>query len=351
MEIRRRELLKVGAAAGASIALNGLPLNAFANGKDTKIGTGGTEPGQWIPSTCQGCTQWCPIELFVQNGRAVKVRGNQLSKVNNGYCCVRGHLILQQIYDPDRIKVPMKRTNPQKGRGIDPKFVPISWDEAMGTIAEKMMELRKNNESHKFMLMRGRYSPLTTYIPYGTVAKVFGSPNNLSHSSICAEAEKFGPYYTEGFWGYRDYDLTRTKYLLIWGCDPLSSNRQVPNAITKFGSLLDQATVVVVDPRLSTSAAKAHEWLPVKPGEDGALATAIAHVILTQGLWKGEFVGDFKEGKNIFKAGQTVDETAFVEKYTHGLVKWWNIELKDRTPEWAAKVTLIPKEKIIRVAG
>ena len=128
MEIKRRDFLKAGMAAGATIALNGFTLNAFANGKDQKIGVGGTEPGQWTPSTCQGCTQWCPVEFFVQSGRAVKVRGNQLCKANNGYVCPRGHLMLQELYDPDRVKVPMKRTNPQKGRGIDPKFVPISWD-------------------------------------------------------------------------------------------------------------------------------------------------------------------------------------------------------------------------------
>ena len=62
--------------------------------------------------------------------------------------------MLQELYAPDRIKVPMKRTNPQKGRGVDPKFVPISWDEAMDIIADKMMELRKNNETQKFMLLR-----------------------------------------------------------------------------------------------------------------------------------------------------------------------------------------------------
>jgi anaerobic selenocysteine-containing dehydrogenase len=143
MEIKRRDFLRLSLVAGATAALGGPTLNAFANGKDTKEGSGGTEPGQWIPSTCQGCTAWCPAEFFVQSGRAVKVRGNQLCKANNGYVCPRGHLMLQELYDPDRVKVPMKRTNPQKGRGIDPKFVPISWDEAMDIIAEKMMELEK----------------------------------------------------------------------------------------------------------------------------------------------------------------------------------------------------------------
>ncbi|MBI2354578.1 MAG: molybdopterin-dependent oxidoreductase [Deltaproteobacteria bacterium] len=348
MKLKRRDFLKVTAAAGA-VATVGLPrLNAFAAANAPAEGN--APKGEWIASTCQGCTAWCPVEFLVQDNRIVKVRGNQLSKANSGYVCPRGHLMIQQTYDPDRIKVPMKRTNPAKGRGIDPKFVPISWDEALDSIADRMMELRKNNEPHKFMYMRGRYSPTSTDLAYGSIAKVFGSPNSFSHSAICAEAEKMGPGYTQGFFGYRDYDLAKTKCLVIWGCDPLSSNRQVPNAINKFSDILDRGTVIAVDPRMSTSVAKAHDWLPIKPGTDGALAAAIAHVLLAEGMWSREFVGDFKEGKNLFKAGATIDEAAFEEKQTHGLIKWWNLELKEKTPAWAAKITLIPEEQIVRTA-
>jgi anaerobic selenocysteine-containing dehydrogenase len=348
MKIRRRDFLKLSAAAGAAATVGKPALHAFAETASEKAMIG-EKPGKWMASTCQGCTTWCPIEIFVQDGRATKVRGNQLSKANNGYCCVRGHMIVQQIYDPDRIKTPMKRTNPEKGRGVDPKFVPITWDEAMDTIADKIMELRKNNETHKYLLMRGRYS-YNNDLLYSNLTKVIGSPNNISHSAICAEVEKMGSFYTEGFWGYRDYDLDNMKYLIVWGCDPLSSNRQIPNAVNKFGNLLDQGTVVAIDPRMTSAATKAHKWLPIKPGEDGALAAAMAHVILTSGLWNKGFCGDFKDGKNLFKAGQTVDEEAFDEKLTHGLVKWWNIELKDRTAEWAAAITGIHAGDIIEVA-
>lgn len=306
--------------------------------------------GKWIPTTCQGCTTWCAVEIFVQNGRATKVRGNQRSLSNNGFVCPKGHLLPLEIYDPDRVKVPMKRTNPKKGPDEKPNFVPISWDEALDIIADKLIELRQNNEPHKFMLLRGRYSTLHTDILYSLFPKIIGTPNNISHSSICAEAEKFGPYYTEGFWGYRDYDLLNTKYVVLWGTDPLSSNRQIPNIINKIAHITDNATLVTIDPRYTSSASKSNEWLPVKPGEDGALASAIAHVILTEGLWNKEFVGDFKNGQNQFIVGQTVNEDAFNEIHTNGLVKWWNLELKDKTPEWAEKITLIPKEQIIRIA-
>ncbi|NNF45379.1 MAG: molybdopterin-dependent oxidoreductase, partial [Desulfofustis sp.] len=235
MRIKRRDFLKLSVAAGATAALSGLnkgtDMNAFAAHHGGKTGVMG---GEWKPTTCQGCTTWCPAEVFIQDGRAVKVKGNRLSKQNEGKVCPRGHLSLQQVYDPDRIKVPMKRTNPKKGKGEDPKFVPISWDEALDTIADKMMELRKNNETEKYCLMRGRYTYMRDVI-YDVMPKVFGSPNNISHSSTCAEAEKFGSYYTEGYWDYRDYDLSNSKYILIWGCDPVASNRMVPATIKRLG--------------------------------------------------------------------------------------------------------------------
>jgi anaerobic selenocysteine-containing dehydrogenase len=243
----------------------------------------------------------------------------------------------------------MKRTNPKKGRNEDPKFVPISWDEALNTVADKIMELRNNKETYKYALFRGRYSYMRDII-YSRMTKIIGSPNNISHSAICAEAEKFGPYYTEGEWTYRQYDVLNSRYILLWGADPLSANRQVSYYLSAWGSALDQSQVAVVDPRLSATAAKASEWLPVKPGEDGALACAIAHVLLTEGLWYRDFVGDFKDGANKFKKGQTVSEEDFEDKHTHGLVKWWNLELKDKTPEWAAEKTGLSADQIKRVA-
>ena len=138
--------------------------------------------GRWIGSACQGCTQYCAIEVFNQNGRATRVRGNQHSQGNHGFCCPRGHLIPQENYDPDRIKQPLKRTNPQKGRGIDPKWIPITWDEALDIVADKMMELRNAGEPERLLYLKGRYGNTSHALLYGTVAKLFGSPNNFSTS-------------------------------------------------------------------------------------------------------------------------------------------------------------------------
>lgn len=346
-EVTRGAFVKGAAAVGASLAI-GSGLRALRAMAATATPKGAAE-GQWRPTTCQGCTSWCAIQVLVKDGRAIKVRGNPNSKVNTGNCCSKCHLAIQQLYDPDRIKMPMKRTNLKKGRNEDPRFVPISWDEALGTIADKIMDLRKNNETHKYMLMRGRYSYMRDIL-YDRMTKIIGSPNNISHSAICAEAEKFGPYYTEGTWSYRQYDVKNTKYMLLWGADPLSANRQVSYYLSQWGDTLRNATTVTIDPRLSATAAKSDIWMPIIPGQDGALAVALAHVILSEGLWYKDFVGRFKDGVNKFVLGQDVNEEDFEEKYTHGVVAWWNLELKDKTPEWAAERTGLPADQIRKVA-
>lgn len=368
IKLTRRSFMKTAAASGAAAVLGSRAkptLKAFATAGEQPF----PETGAWKPTTCQGCTSWCSVQAYVVDGRATKVRGNPNSKVNGKASCPRSAMSLQQVYDPDRIKVPMKRTNPKKGRNEDPKFVPISWDEALDTIADKIMDLRKNEETYKYMLMRGRYSYMRDII-YDRMTKIIGSPNNISHSAICAEAEKFGPYYTEGLWDYRQYDVKNTRYVICWGSDPISANRQVSYYLSQWSEVMDRATIAVIDPRLSATATKADEWLPIIPGEDGALASAMANVILTEGLWYKDFVGDFNENSPVkeFVAGKTIPENftlkikaddgsekeetkaTFQEKYTHGLVQWWNIELRDKTPEWAAKRTGISAEQIRRVA-
>ncbi|MGE9269743.1 MAG: molybdopterin-dependent oxidoreductase, partial [Verrucomicrobiales bacterium] len=348
---RRQFLRGAGAVALFTTFAGGPVLSHFARAAEesASASTAKALAGRWVASTCQGCTSWCPVQLRVIGNNVVGVRGNPYSKANHGKICPRPHLALQQIYDADRIKVPMKRTNPKKGRNEDPGFVPISWDEALDIIADKMIALRDTGETHKFLYMRGRYSYMRDLL-YSAMPKIYGSPNGISHSAICAEAEKFGAYYTQGFWDYRDYDLEHTNYVLCWGADPLASNRQVPHAINIWGRVLDQGNVAVVDPRLSATAAKANEWLPVIPGEDSALAVAMAHVILVDGKWSREFVGDFSDSVNRVVPGEEVDETSFTEIYTNGVVRWWNLELKDRTPEWAAERTGIPADQIRRVA-
>ena len=252
------------------------------------------EPGRWVASACEGCTCFCPVSVYVEDGRAIRVNGNPDCAATHGQCCPKATLALQHVYDPDRIKAPMKRTNLEKGRGVDPGFVPITWDEALETIADKLLELREDGEPEKFMLVRGRGSAASDVLCRFFPA-LMGAPNYFGHSTICATAEKTASWAVNGMYSYRDYDMANCTFFLMWSTDPIASNRQQPAAMARWGQIMDGARIVVVDPRYSITAAKADKWLPIIPGTDGALACAIAHVILTTGKWNKEFVGDFKE--------------------------------------------------------
>lgn len=119
----------------------------------------------------------------------------------------------------------------------------------------------------------------------------------------------------------------------------------------------------MVDPRYSVTASKADEWIPVNPGTDAALALGMAHIILTEGLWDRSFVGDFDENSPVkgFETGKAisedytteagVEEKTFKEVSTSGLIKWWNVYLKDFTPEIAAQKTAVSAETIKRLAS
>ena len=111
MRLTRRSFIQASAATAGVLASGCAtmepPVSAAMAPRKAKDAA--PAKGAWVASTCQGCTQWCAIEIFVEEGRAVRVRGNQNSKTNHGYVCPRGHLIPQQVYDPDRIKQTMKR--------------------------------------------------------------------------------------------------------------------------------------------------------------------------------------------------------------------------------------------------
>lgn len=358
-KVERRTFLKFLGATGATAATAGVLTGCDANAgrfevKEKTIAKMASFDEKWVATSCLGCVGWCAVKVKVVDGRAVQITGNPESKVTHGQVCPRAHMGLQIMYDPDRIKGPMKRTNPQKGKGVDPGWVPISWDEAFDTIVAKLKDLREKGTPERLMLLRGRYTGVCSTILYGTFAKAYGTPHAYSHSALCDEGTKMAEYMGDGRYNYSGYDLANANYLLMFGLSPLEANRPTSRVQRMWGVMRQErdhrVKAVVIDPRMSVTAAKADEWIPINPGTDGALALAIAHVILTEGLWNKTFVGDFTTPGKRFVTGQSVAGEDFQENLTSGLVKWWNGVVKDFTPETAAKETGIPVETIVRIA-
>lgn len=315
-----------------------------------------------VASACQGCLSNCPVRVTIEDERAVRVRGNAASAATGGGVCPALTITLEQEYDPDRVAMPLRRRNPRKGRGVDPQFEPVTWDEALDEIADRMMALREAGHPERLALAKGRSTGINEVLTR-VLPEIYGTPNSFNHDSICADAEKLATGAMDGVYDYHDYDWEHLECAILWGADPIASNRQKAYARRALPEALRRGVpVFVVDSRRSMTAELVEKeacsdagcWVPVVPGTDGALASAIARVILVEGLWNRDYVGDFKDGENLFaEAAQlkgAVDETFFQERFTHGVCAWWNEELFDKTPEWAEAETGVPASLIVRMA-
>ncbi len=351
----RRRFLKGSAAAGATGAaagglgeLTGLAPVSEAQAQSPRGETTITK------NICAQCPARCGIDVYTTNGRVHAIYGDTGNPIANGKLCPKGHLGTYFLYDPDRFKGPMKRTNPRKGRNEDPGFVPISWDEALDTIAGRLNRLREAGESHRFALFYGRGWGASDAGLQGDFGKLYGSPNvAIGHASMCAEGSKRAKQATDGNNSYNAYDYRNVNYILNFGASFLEAFRPYNYLMQMWGHMRSkspQTRITTVDVRMNPTMAASDRALYIKPATDGAMALAIAHVILTEGLWEREFVGDFVDPEMRFRTGQTIPAGSFAEKWVHGLTEWWNEELKDRTPEWAESLTSISARDIVKTA-
>ncbi len=292
-----------------------------------------------IPSCCNMCGSQCGIIVKVVDGKVVKIEPNHHNPNNfsnnsedffknhlkeGAVICAKGNAGIATLYDPDRIKKPLKRTNPKKGIGIEPGFKEISWEEALNEITDRLKKLRQNNEAHKLLWFSEDHS--FTHIQQD-FCELFGTPNYSMHSNLCDTGRKASFKIMMG--DERPLcDFVNSRYILLFGWNPLYAlkwlhlGRIIPKAMIENGTKL-----VVVDPYLSGTAAKATEWIPIRPSTDGAMALAMANVIIKNNL----------------------HDKHFIEEWTDGFDKFYDY-VKDKTPKWAEKITDVPAETIERVA-
>jgi thiosulfate reductase/polysulfide reductase chain A len=348
---RRRFVKQLGGVALASGSL------ASLSGCTSKIGAyahpippnleglkeWGREAGQWIPSCCNMCGGQSGILVHVVHGVVEKIEPNHWNPNNyanissdffagytedfgcaeGGAICPKGNAGIMQLYDPDRLKKPLKRGNPDKSPSADPRWQEITWEQALEEIAAKMRALREAGEAHKVLWMSEDHS--FTHIQ-ADFCKLFGTPNYSMHSNLCDVARKASFLSVMG--DERPLaDFLQAKYILLFGWNPTAAIKWVylPRILTR--AIERGARLVVVDPYLSDTAAKAHEWIPIRPGTDGALALALAHVIVREGLQDADFIAKWTTGFEQFRA-----------------------HLQDKTPQWAEAITSVPARTIERLA-
>lgn len=315
--LSRRDFLKLGGTGLGAVTLGEFvpPLAAQAaraKGLADASGTG------YIPSLCEMCVWRCGLLAKVEQGRVVKLEGNPDHPHSKGKLCPRGQAGLMNTYDPDRVLSPLVRVG-NRGEG---KFRKASWDEALDIVARNMLEI-KQRYGPEAMVFSSTHN--LSQVQFENFLQAFGSPNYGTQRSLCFNAMIVSNLMTFGMEEpARDY--SRLKYIILTG-------RNLAEAISnsETGELIAAidrgAKLVYLDPRFTKTAAKAGEWLPVRPGTDLAFHLAMLNVIVVEGLYDAGFVNQYTSGFS--------DLAASVMQYT---------------PDWAAKITEIPADTIRRVA-
>jgi len=275
-----------------------------------------------IRSFCHVCPFRCPIEVYVKHGRVIFSRGNPEAPNTRGKRCVKGLASIYLTYDPDRLKYPLKRVG-ERGEG---KFERITWDEAFTIIAEKLKEIKEKYGPESVVSIDHLQGNTIFYRTF--LNELYGTPNIYDHTAGCDATFVTSSSITFGsFYPLEDY--RNCKYVILWGKDPFGAPRVMALIRELIEAKEGEAKLVVIDPRLSKTAEKADEWIPIKPGTDGAMALAMAKVIIDEELYDREFTA----------------------KYCHGFDKFRDhLNAKGYTPEWAEGVTRVPATTIRRIA-
>ena len=244
-----------------------------------------------VPSFCYNCVAGpCLMKVKVKDGVACEILPNLDAEgihPANGRCCVKAYGAVQKTYNPNRVLAPMKRTNPKKGRDEDPGFVPISWDEALDTIAGRLCDIQRRGLEDEAGLPRvaatfGMGGTPVSYMgtfpallaAWGPVDFSFGSGQGVK----CVHAEHlYGEYWHRAF--IVCADTPHTNFILNFGGNVEATGGTC--AVTRHADARIRGVKRInIEPHMSVTAAASAEWVPIRPKTDNALMFALLNVML-----------------------------------------------------------------------
>lgn len=325
-----------------------------AQTKDQSIGStvSPTVSRERIVRTCcpaHNCGGRCLLVVKVKDGVITEIGtddrpGDTLADPQRR-ACTRGLSYRRRQYHPDRLKYPMKRTG-KRGEG---QFKRISWSEALETMASEFTRIKKS------------YGNSAMYVPYGTgsqnqingnqtadrLLNLFGGRLSAYNSYSWACISKATPYvYGTRVTGNQRQDWINTKYILMWGWNPAEMRDGTNSDFFVKKAREAGAKVVCIDPRMSMSAVSlADEWVPIRPGTDVAMMSAMAYVMITENLYDAKFVEKYCIGFDSRQMPEGVKEAESYKDYILG-----TRDGIPKTPEWAESITGVPRQTIDRIA-
>lgn len=337
----RREFIRLGAISGSILAGLGRVSKVYALNGALRLKQGGRDfspatrkERRAIPSACWQCVARDAILCFVEDGRLVKIEGNPGSIRNRGKICSKGQAGINQVYDPDRILYPMVRAG-KRGEG---KWRRISWDEGLdlliqgGEIAghrvKGLKDLLEEGTPEKLMFHYGRLKASDSAIVKDFLTG-YGTATIGNHTAICEGGKWTAQELT---WGkhYDVNDVENTNMILNFGCNFLeahTSHIQLYQRVIQ--AMYDRGVkLYTFDVRLSNTAAKSTEWIPIKPATDLAVVLAMCGVIMDGELYDRDFI----------------------ETWTNVSPAQLKEHLGSYTPEWAEKISGVPASTIRALA-
>ncbi|MEQ8396386.1 molybdopterin-dependent oxidoreductase [Thalassobaculum sp.] len=245
------------------------------------------------PAFCTQCRSRCGCVAVVEDGRLTGIE--PLPEHPTGEkLCPKGRAAPELVYHPDRLTRPMRRTAP-KG-SADPGWQPITWDEALDEIAGRLLTVAREHgpEQVAFSVTTPSGTHISDSISWiERLIRAYGSPNTIYGTEICNWHKDFASRFTYGT-DIGTPDFANTECVVLWGTNPsatwLARNVEVLKAVRRGARLL------VIDPRPTALARRAHQWLAVRPGTDQALALGLAHLLIGRGAFDQEFAVRWTNG-------------------------------------------------------
>ncbi|PKN66906.1 MAG: hypothetical protein CVU57_04915 [Deltaproteobacteria bacterium HGW-Deltaproteobacteria-15] len=259
----------------------------------------------------------CGIDAYVKDGAVVKVEGSKGHPHSQGTLCSKGSASRQYIYHKDRIRTPLVRRG-ERGSG---EFEAVSWEEALNTIAEKLLKIKEETGPESVAFFAGYTKWMRPFLK--RLAHSFGSPNYCTESSTCFQATAMAVKLNYGYFG--PPDIPNAKCLLVWSTNPFHSNT---SAVRRLLDARERGLKIIEVGPLNTPLTRhADIHLRIRPGTSGALALGMAQVIIEESLYDREFVGNV----------------------THGFEEYRNY-VKEFTPEVTEDITGVSADLIVAAA-
>ncbi len=259
----------------------------------------------------------CVIDAYVKDGIVIKVEGNKSHPHNGGTLCSKGAASREYLYNKDRIRTPLRR----KGERGSDEFEPISWEEALDVIGDRLNSIRADSGPEAVAFYVGYTKWMRPFVK--RLAHSFGTPNYCTESSTCYTATKVAAQLNFGYFG--PPDIKNAGCLLVWSSNPFYSN---PSTVRKLLDARERGLKIIeVGPLVTPLSAHADVHLRLRPGSSGALAHGIANIIIEEGLFDREFVENWTLGFEEYRS--------YVRQFS---------------PEKTEKITGVPADSIRRAA-